>query len=92
VLGLIDLTFFQFCDSCLKAESMEEVDFGSIALDNDHYNITRNTFQACVPAYLANRQKRKAEDDLEDNEDETKKRHRKLLKKKRKKINSKSGI
>jgi hypothetical protein len=82
VLGLIDLTFFQFCDSCLKADSLEEVDFGSIALDNDHYNITRNTFQACVPAYLAIQQKRRADNDPEDSEDETKKRRRKLLKEK----------
>jgi hypothetical protein len=85
VLGLIDLTFFQFCDSCLKADSLEEVDFGSIALDNDHYNITRNTFQACVPAYLAIQQKRKAKDDLEDSEDKTKKRCHKLLKEKEEK-------
>jgi len=83
VLGLIDLTFFQFCDSCLKADSLEEV--GSIALDNDRYNITRNTFQACVPAYLAIQQKRKAEDDLEDSEDKTKKRCHKLLKEKEEK-------
>jgi hypothetical protein len=83
VLGLIDLTFFQFCDSCLKADSLEEV--GSIALDNDRYNITRNTFQACVPAYLAIQQKWKAEDDLEDSEDKTKKRCHKLLKEKEEK-------
>jgi hypothetical protein len=53
VLGLVDLMFFQFCNSCLKAESLDDVNFGSIMLDNDCYAITRNNFQACMPAYLA---------------------------------------
>ena len=35
VLGLIDLTFFQICDSCLKANSFEHVNFRAISLEND---------------------------------------------------------
>jgi hypothetical protein len=52
-LGLIDLTFFQFCDSRLKAETFEGVDFGLVSLENDRQGITRNTFQANIPAYSA---------------------------------------
>jgi hypothetical protein len=46
VLGLIDLTFYQFCDMCLRAESFNEVDFAAIPQDHERYCITKNTFQA----------------------------------------------
>jgi hypothetical protein len=61
VLGLIDLTFFQFCDSCLKADSLEEVDFGSIALDNDRYNITKHIPSMCtsLPCYPTKKEDRR---------------------------------
>jgi ribosomal protein L28 len=48
VLGLINLTFFQLGNSCLKANSFEDVLFGAISLENDRYGITRNTFQANI--------------------------------------------
>jgi len=88
VLGLIDLTFFQFCDSCLKAASFDDVDFSLISLENDRYGITRNTFQANVPAYLALLQKRKSDSDGEDSDEEAKKKRLKLAKEKEEKDKS----
>jgi len=78
VLGLIDLTFFQFCDSCLKAETFEDVDFSAISLEHDRYYITKNKFQADIPPFLVIQSKRKSELDNSDSEDETKKKCRKL--------------
>jgi hypothetical protein len=73
VLGLIDLTFFQYCDSCLKAESFEDVNFSAISFEHDHYGIARNTFQAELPPFLVIQQKRKSE--LDANEEEKDKPH-----------------
>jgi hypothetical protein len=82
VLGLIDLTFFQLCDSCLKANSFEDINFGAISLESDRYGITRNTFQANIPGYLVLLQKRKSDSDAEDGNKEAKKKHLKLAKEK----------
>jgi len=78
VLGLIDLTFFQFCDSCLKAETFEDVDFSAISLEHDRYCITKNKFQADIPPFLVIQSKRKSELENSDSEDEAKKKRRKL--------------
>jgi hypothetical protein len=88
VLGLIDLTFFQFCDSCLKAASFDDVDISLISLENDRYGITRNTFQANVPAYLVLLQKRKSDSNGEDSDEEAKKKRLKLAKEKEEKDKS----
>jgi hypothetical protein len=34
ILGLIDLTFTQLCNACLRAQSINDVDFTAIALHN----------------------------------------------------------
>jgi hypothetical protein len=52
ILGLVDLTFFQLCDTCLRAQAIEDVDFTSIALNNKRFDILQNCFQANKPAYL----------------------------------------
>jgi len=52
VLGLIDLTFFQLCDACLRAQSIEDVEFSSIILSGKRLDILQNCFQANKPAYL----------------------------------------
>lgn len=52
ILGLIDLTFFQLCEACLRAKSIEDVDFTAIALHNKRFDILQNCFQANKPAYL----------------------------------------
>jgi hypothetical protein len=49
VLGLVDLTFFQLCDSCLRANSMDEVDFATITLNGKRLDILQNCFQASKP-------------------------------------------
>jgi hypothetical protein len=51
-LGLVDLTFFQLCDNCLRAQTIEEVDFTAIVLNNKRFDIVQNCFQANKPAYL----------------------------------------
>lgn len=79
VLGLFDLTFFQFCDFCLKAEAFEDVNFTSISLETDRYHITKNTFQANKPYHLAVQQK-KTGYDLEGSDKEIKKKRQKLPK------------
>jgi hypothetical protein len=82
ILGLIDLTFYQFCDSCLRAESFDEVDFAAIPQDNERYCITKNMFQANLPSYLVLQQKRKTDLDHDESEDESGKKRRKILKEK----------
>jgi len=72
--------FFQFCDSCLKAESFEEVDFSSILLEHDRYCITKNKFQAEIPLFLVVQNKRKSELDSSDSKDDTKKKRHKVPK------------
>jgi hypothetical protein len=52
ILGLVDLTFFQLCDTCLRAQAIEDVDFTSITLNNKRFDILQNCFQANKPAYL----------------------------------------
>jgi hypothetical protein len=52
ILGLIDLTFFQFCDSCIRATTPDEVDYGVISLHTKRYDIVQNCFQANKPSYL----------------------------------------
>jgi len=80
VLGIIDLTFFQFCDSCLKADSFEDVNFSVISLDHDRYCITRNSFQAELPPFLVLQHKRKSELESSDSEEETRKKKTKTTK------------
>jgi hypothetical protein len=80
VLGLIDLTFFQFCDSCLKAESFEDVNFAAISLEHDRYCITRNTFPADLPPFLVLQQKCKSELEPADSDEESKKKRGKVEK------------
>jgi hypothetical protein len=52
VLGLVNLTFFQLCDACLRAQSIEEVDFSTIVLSGKRLDILQNCFPANKPAYL----------------------------------------
>jgi hypothetical protein len=52
VLGLIDLTFFQLCDACLRAQSIEDVEFSSIILSGKRLDILQNCFQANNPHIL----------------------------------------
>jgi hypothetical protein len=76
-LGLVDLTFFQLCDSCLKGQSIEDVDFTSIDLNNKRFDILQNCFQANKSAYLASTQKKthllEGEDGGDENKDNKKK-------------------
>ena len=80
VLGLIDLTFFQFCDSCLKAASFDDVNFAAVSLEHDRYCITRNTFQADLPPFLVLHNKRKSELEKDDSDVDSKKKRNKTNK------------
>jgi hypothetical protein len=69
VLGLIDLTFFQLCDSCLRAKTIEEVDYSQISLASKRFDILQNCFQANKPVYLTSVTKKPRdvdEDDLDE--------------------------
>jgi hypothetical protein len=64
LLGLINLTFFQLCDSCLRASKIEEVDYSQISLQNKRFNILQNCIQANKQAYLTVPYKRTRKTDL----------------------------
>jgi hypothetical protein len=72
VLGLIDLTFFQLCDACLKAPTIDEVDFTSIALHNKRVDILQNCFQANKLAHLLQNSKKTHGLEGEDGDETTK--------------------
>lgn len=42
VLGLVELTFYQFCDLCIHAPAPENVDYSSISLHSKHFDILKN--------------------------------------------------
>jgi hypothetical protein len=51
ILGLIDLTFFQLCDTCARAQSIKDVDFTVIALHNKRFDILQlfSSEQTSIP-------------------------------------------
>jgi hypothetical protein len=49
ILGLVDLTFFQFCESCLRASTPDDVKFSQILLESKWQEIIQNCFQANKP-------------------------------------------
>jgi hypothetical protein len=63
VLGLVDITFYQLCDACLRAKSIDDVDFSQICLNTKHFDILQNCFQANKPIYLVSNRKKHRDDD-----------------------------
>jgi hypothetical protein len=63
ILGLVDLTFFQLCDACLRAKTIDEIDFGQICLSAKRSDILQNCFQANKPVYLLSNAKKVRDDD-----------------------------
>jgi hypothetical protein len=81
VLGAIDLSFFEFCDSCFWASSIYEVDFGKISLANLRDDILNNMFHENMPVYLvASKGKRDLDDEDADETAVDKKRRLKHFK------------
>jgi hypothetical protein len=78
LLGAIDLAFFNLCDSCFRALSIHDVDFGKICLSHLRDDITGNRFHEGMPSYLL--VPAKAKRDLENEEDEDRKHSNKKLK------------
>lgn len=76
----MDLTFFQLCDSCLCAKSIDEVDFSSIALNGKCLDILQNCFQANKPVYLTLPPKKTHGLDEDEAEDKDRKKKTKWLK------------
>ena len=64
LLGAIDLAFFNLCDTCFRASSIDEVDFGKVCLSNLRDDILCNQFHEGMPTYLitANNSKRELEE------------------------------
>ncbi len=80
ILGLVNLTFFQFCESCLRASTPDDVKFSQILLENKRQEIIQNCFQANKPVYLVTT--KPSTIDVEDDENNADKGHRnKRLKK-----------
>jgi hypothetical protein len=46
ILGLVNLTFFQFCESCLRASTPDNVKFSQTLLESKRQEISQNCFQA----------------------------------------------
>jgi hypothetical protein len=65
LLGAIDLAFFNLCDECFQATSIENVDFGKNCLSHLRDDIVGDRFHEGMPAYLLdpNKGKRELEDD-----------------------------
>jgi hypothetical protein len=83
LLGLVDLTFYQLCDSCLRATEMEEVDYAAISLHSKRFDILQNCFQANKPPYLRAPPKRSHDPD-DDGDDENSRADKKKLKSQKK--------
>lgn len=82
ILGLVDLTFFQFCEYCLRALTPDDVKFSQILLESKRREIIQNCFQANKPVYLVSSKPQVA--DSEDNEKDADRAHKnKTLKKER---------
>ena len=80
MLGLIDLTFFQLCHTCLKAQSIEDVEFSSIVLSKKRLDILQNCFQANKPVYLTLPPKKNHGLEGDDTEDKDGKKKKKWIK------------
>ena len=78
VLGAIDLSFFQFCDSCFRAALIHDVDFSKISLASLRDDILNSRFHENMPVYLVTS---KGKRDLDEDEaDEVAAKKKKLLK------------
>jgi hypothetical protein len=69
VLGAIDLSFFQLCDSCFRASLVHDVNYGKFCLANLRDDIENNLFHENMPAYLISSTKNKKEGDDGDLDD-----------------------
>ncbi len=69
ILGLVDLTFFKLCDACLRAKTIDDVDFGQICLSTKRSDILQNCFQANKPVYLLSNAKKGRDDEEKELDD-----------------------
>jgi hypothetical protein len=76
VLGAIDLSFFQFCDSCFRAASIHDVDFSKISLASLRDDILNNRFHENMPVYLVTSKGKRDLDEDEADEVAAKKKKR----------------
>jgi hypothetical protein len=65
LLGAVDLAFFNLCDSCFRALSSLDVDYGKNCLSHLRDDIVGNRFHEGLPSYLIGPSKKR---DLEDPE------------------------
>ncbi len=63
LLGAIDLAFFNLCDFCFRAVSIEDVDYGKTCLSHLRDDIFGNRFHEGMPTYLLAPRKRELEDE-----------------------------
>jgi len=65
LLGAVDLAFFNLCDSCFRAPSNLDVDYGKNCLSYLRDDTVGNRFHEGMPAYLIGPSKRREPDDPE---------------------------
>jgi hypothetical protein len=82
ILGLVDLTFYQFCDSCLKSKTPDDLDYSFILLHSKRFDVIQNCFQANKPAYLVAPKPNQVDSEDEGKERKAKKKKQKLEKEK----------
>jgi hypothetical protein len=70
------LTFFQLCDACIRAKSIEDVDFSQICLNSNRSDILQNYFIANKPVYLVMNTKKQQGHDDKDLEDPIRKKNK----------------
>jgi hypothetical protein len=66
LLGAIDLAFFNLYDSCFRAVSVHDVDYGKNCLSQLRDDILGNRFHEGLPSYLLSEQKSKRDLDEDD--------------------------
>ncbi len=69
LLGAIDFAFFNLCDSCFRASSVVDVDFGKNCLSNLRDDIVSNHFHERMPTYLLSSNKIKQDINEEEPEE-----------------------
>jgi len=68
-LGAVALAFFNFCDSCFRASTIHDVDYGKYCMSALRDDIVGNCFHEGIPTYLLTQNKKRdlEDDDAEDN-------------------------
>jgi hypothetical protein len=62
LLGAVDLAFFNLCDSCFRANTIHDVDYGKYCMSALRDDIVGNRFHGGMPTYLLTQNKKREKD------------------------------